>query len=505
RLFLAKNLLKENGVVFISIDNNEVHNLKYLCNEIFGEENFIECISWNKRVPKNDKGIGNIHEFILIYVKDKTNSHEFIMQKDGLEEIDDLLVVLKKRNTPLDIAENDIKKLFNKKGYDRGITLYNSLNSEYRLWGKINMSWPNADSFGPRYIVKHPKTGNPVKIPERGWRWKESTFNDEANIKDGHYSHVNELHDGSFICGRIWFGNNEKTQPSSITFLDEVNTFLLRSILSLKSDGGIEIEKLFEGKSYFSYPKPTSLLKTLIGSVKQAKDEIILDFFAGSSTTAHAVLDLNKEDKGSRKFICVQIPEPTDESSEAFKAGYKTIADISKERIRRVSFNIRKEIEDKKSKESATIFGSKEEENQNIDLGFKIFKLAPSNFKLWNSTFNKETGPLETNLFNHIRHISTSSQQEAILYELLLKSGFELTTNIETLILESKTVYNIDDGKLFICLEKELTLDSIKAMAEARPIRVICLDEAFTGENADALKTNAVQIMKSKDVVFRTV
>jgi adenine-specific DNA-methyltransferase len=153
RLYLAKNLLRQDGVIFVHIDNNEVHNLRMLLNEIFGEENFIECINWNKRVPKNDKGIGSIHEYVLIYVKDSSLKHEFLMAKEGLQEIEDLLSKIKKKKMPLNEGEDLIRKLYNKRGYDRGITLYNSLNSEYRLWGKINMSWPNANTFGPRSLV----------------------------------------------------------------------------------------------------------------------------------------------------------------------------------------------------------------------------------------------------------------------------------------------------------------------------------------------------------------
>jgi adenine-specific DNA-methyltransferase len=286
RLFLAKNLLREDGVIFVHIDDNEVHNLRMIMNEIFGEENFIECINWNKRVPKNDKGIGSIHEYILVFVKDSSLKHEFLMGKEGIEEIDELLSKLKNKKTPIPEAEKEVRKLYNKKGYDRGITLYNSLDSDYRLWGKINMSWPNANTFGPRYEVKHPKTCNTVKIPDRGWRWKEESFNEAAKIVEGKYQSIVELHDGSFVCGRIWFDKDENTQPSSINYLDELDKLLLRSIISLKSDGGIEVENLFEGKSYFSYPKPTSLIKLLLNSIETKQDDIILDFFAGSGTTA---------------------------------------------------------------------------------------------------------------------------------------------------------------------------------------------------------------------------
>ena len=268
RLLIARQLLRQDGVIFISIDDNEVHHLRKLCDEVFGEGNFIECITWNKRIPKNDKGIGNIHEYIMIYVKDFTFKHEFTMKKEGLEEIEDLLKKLKRKNTPISEAECELKKLYKKRGFDRGITLYNALTDEYRLWGKINMSWPNANTFGPTYQVIHPKTKKPVNIPDRGWRWKEETFNDAAGIVNGEYKSIFERHDGSFICGKIWFSKDENTQPSSITYFDEVESFLLRSILSTKSDGGIEVENIFEGKSFFSYPKSTSLMKILLDSVK---------------------------------------------------------------------------------------------------------------------------------------------------------------------------------------------------------------------------------------------
>ena len=144
------------------------------------------------------------------------------------------------------------------------VEVYNSFDEAYRLWGKINMSWPNASTFGPRYNVLHPVTKKPVKIPGRGWRWKEETFNAASGRIDDEYKDIVQLHDGSFRCGRMWFSQDENTQPSSITYLDEVNSFLLRSILSTKSDGGNEIEGLFNGKSYFSYPKPTNLFKNTL-------------------------------------------------------------------------------------------------------------------------------------------------------------------------------------------------------------------------------------------------
>lgn len=487
RLFLAKNLLKDDGAIFIHTDNNEVHNLRLLMNEIFGEENFIECITWNKRVPKNDKGIGNIHEYILVYVKNYSLNHEFLMQKDGLEEIDDLVQKLKRQKLPLAEAEDEIQKLYNKKGYDRGITLYNSLNRDYRLWGKINMSWPNADTFGPRYEVMHPKTGKPVKIPDRGWRWKEDTFKEAAGLENGKYNKIIELHDGTFMCGKIWFDKDENTQPSSVNFLDEVDTLLLRSILSVKSDGGIEVEKLFEGKSIFSYPKPTSLSNLFIKSLKSNEGGIILDFFGGSGTTAHSVLDLNNEDNQNRKFIIVQLPERCAESSEAYKAGYKTISDISKERIRRVI----KKIENSKA-EKPNMF-----DNNKNDLGFKVFKLTASNFKIWRGNeINEENLVQQLDAFTN--PVQINSPEQNMLYELMLKAGRELTDKVKAI----DNFYSIANDKVIIALNK-LNEATIAKIIARKPEKVITLDTLFAGN--DQLKTNTVLQMKDAGIDLKTI
>lgn len=502
RLFLAKNLLREDGVIFVHIDDNEVHNLRMIMNEIFGEENFIECINWNKRVPKNDKGIGSIHEYILVFVKDSSLKHEFLMGKEGIEEIDELLAKLKKKKTPIPEAENEVRKLYNKKGYDRGITLYNSLDSDYRLWGKINMSWPNANTFGPRYEVKHPKTGNAVKIPDRGWRWKEESFNEAAKIVEGKYQSIIELHDGSFVCGRIWFDKDENTQPSSINYLDELDKLLLRSIISLKSDGGIEVEKLFEGKSYFSYPKPTSLTKLLINSIETKQDDIILDFFAGSGTTAQAVLELNQEDDKQRKFILAQLPEPCEQNSEAFKAGFKTISDVSKERIRKVIKGI--EQENAKPKQLGIDMGTNSigwattgGNGSKKDLGFKSFKLSPSNFKIWRgSEINEENLVQQLDAFTN--PVREGSEKDNMLYELMLKAGYLLTDKVEKM----ENFYSIKNGELLIAIESinQATLDKMIAL---QPKKVISLDILFK-EN-DQLKTNTVLQMKDAGIDFKTI
>ena len=491
RLFLARNLLKDDGVIFISIGADEQANLKLLLDEIFGEENFIECITWNKRVPKNDKGIGNIHEYVFIYVKNVALKHEFTVTKDGLEDIQSLLAKLKKQKIPLPEAEKEIKKLYKKKGYDRGITLYNSLSSNYRLWGQINMSWPNADTFGPRYEVLHPKTGKPVNIPDRGWRWKEETFHDAANYSSGKYNSIIELHDGTFLCGRIWFDKDENKQPSSINYLDEVEKFLLRSIISLKSNGGIEVEKLFEGKSYFSYPKPTSLLKTLIKSFELESGDIVLDFFAGSGTLGHAILELNEEDGVQRKFICVQLPEKTEEDSEAFKSGYKSIAEIAEARIKKVIEKISQERNGKIPFETLQ------------KLNFRKYSLSSSNFKIWRGDILDNEEELKKQMSLFVTPQKANSQTENILWELLIKSGVPLTEKIEIKTLpDSATIYHTVDKKFAFVLDK-YTQEVQTEVLKLKPRTVICLDSLF--HNEDKVKTNAQLKFEDNDITFKTV
>lgn len=315
RLKLLHKLLADDGAIFISIDENEISNLRLMMNEIFGARNFIEQLVWNKRVPKNDKFIGNIHEYMLLFVKDKNREHKFVQRKEGIPAINELLSKLKRTKMSIPKAEMEIKNLYKKNAYDRGITLYNSLDENYRLWGKINVSWPNGQSYGPRYDVIHPKTKQPCKVPDRGWRWTKDTFDSMLD-----YDNVKELHNGSFICGKIWFAKDENTQPSSIKYLDEVSDFLLRSIISTKSIGGIYLKDLIE-KS-FDYPKPINLLEVLLDSI-DVSEGVFLDSFAGSGTTAHAVLNLNKQDGGHRRFILIEMEDYAN--------------DITAERVKRVA------------------------------------------------------------------------------------------------------------------------------------------------------------------------
>jgi len=472
RLRLAKDLLADDGAVFISLDDNEIKNLLKICDEVFGEDNFVDCITWNKRVPKNDNnGIGNIHEYIVVYVKDATYKRQFTMQKDGLDEISALLSDCKAKKVPIPEAEAKLKEFYKERGFDRGITLYNCLDENYEPWGKINMSWPNADTFGPRYDVIHPGTHKPTKVPDRGWRWTKTTFNSVVN-----YDTAIERYDGSWVCGGIWFAKDENTQPSSIKYLRDVGRMLLRSIISLKSDGGIEVEKIFEGKSYFPYPKPVSLIEVLINSIEE-KEGIFLDFFAGSSTTAHAIMKLNCEDNGHRKFIMVQLPEKTDKKSEAYKAGYKNICEIGKERIRRAG---------RKIKEDAGLTAPAD-----LDIGFRCLRLDESNMK---PVYYAPEKTQQQDLFSLVDNVKEDRTPEDLLFQVMLDLGVLLSSSIEVKEIAGKKVFNVADGFLLACFDHDVTEETVKAIAQKKPYYAVFRDSSMAN---DSVATNFEQIFET--------
>jgi len=447
RLFLAKNLLKEDGTIFISINDKEFPTLRILCNEIFGEESFIASFIWKSRQivdSRAQNGVSSDHEYIVIYSKN---------------------------NSRLRGKSIDKSKYSNPDNDPRGPWMSNSI-----LGLATKAQRPNL-----HYSVIDPSTGISYPCPEAtGWRYSRETMGNKIADK------------------RIVFPKKPDGRPREKKFINELNnentnisSLLDEEIVGYTLNGTREVRELL-GESIFSFPKPVSLLKALIQQGTD-DDDIVLDFFAGSSTTAHAVLETNRIDKSSRKFICVQLPEPIEDGASL---KFKTISDVSKERIVQ-SIN---KIKEDSIKEFDLFTG----DFSNQDLGFKVLKLQPSNFKIWNAEIEKNKDAIQTALDLHVEHISPEAKQEGVLYEILLKAGFELTTPIEKLTVENKTVFSVAGGEMLICLEKELTHELIKAIAEKSPTRVICLDEGF--QNNDQLKTNAVQIMKSKNVVnFRTV
>ena len=482
RLYLASNLLKEDGVIFISIDDGELMGLRDLCNTVFGEENFIGCIT---RVAKTTSFRGNYlapgKDYLLCYGKNLLFTNVF---KDEIDY------------SQYNKIENEGPRKGEKYRDDIAFylrTLETRPNQRYYIeCPDGSMVLPPGNTFFP----DPPMDGDGV------WRWNKDTFEKKRHLIvfkstqrspliDGEGSQAKwNLYTKSYLQDRIEEGNIPR---------DFWTDFLNRH-------GTSELKKL---SIPFSFPKPSSLIVKLLKIVQTESSDVILDFFSGSCTTAHAVLDLNKEDGQNRKFIMVQLPEPCEEKSEAFKAGYKTIADVGKERIRRVIKKIEEERESKN--EEATLPGM-EDKTPELDLGFRVLKLNTSNFRIWDGT-NPDTleAELSKQLELHIDHIASNASQEDILFELLLKAGFKPTEKIEKRDLAGKTVFSISEGALFICLEDEITSECIDAVAEAEPLQFICLDRGFQGN--DQLKANTVQTFaarnqgreKAEQIVFRTV
>jgi adenine-specific DNA-methyltransferase len=444
RLYLARNLLREDGLIFISIDDGEAPNLHKLCNEVFGEENFIVTLIWKSRQivdSRNKNNASNDHEYVLVYSRSPLDG-----QLQG--------------------KKIDLSKYSNPDGDIRGPWMSNS------ILGLANASQrPNL-----HYTIEDSKTSWVFECPaDSGWRYSRETM--AAKIADE----------------RIVFPKSPDGRPREKKFLSELQSRFtgFSSVLGEEAgytlNGSREVRDLLEGR-FFDFPKPKSLLSVLCQQGAKGPEDIILDFFAGCGTTAHAVLDMNKQDSGNRKFILIQLPEPTEHED------YPTITYICKERVRRVIMKLNDEDKAKLDLNNA----SKQ------DRGFRVFKLAESNFTPWNAEVPHDAPALERQLELHVDHLIEGRTADDILYEILLKSGFPLTTPVETLTLAGKSVYSVAGGTLFICLERALTLEVIRAMADQKPERVVCLDEGFAGN--DQLKANAVQIFKTKGVTsFKTV
>jgi len=461
RLFLAKNLLRDDGVIFVHIDDNEVHNLRMVMNEIFGEENFVCQFIWKSRQNKDNRNITGAsidHEYILCYGR----------------------------------------KI---KGSQRKTEQYSNPDNDHRgPWTSGNMVGLATQENRPNlhYDLVNPETGVNYGKPKLGWRYDRETMDRLIQEK------------------RIIWPESSSGRPRKKTFLSELHgEFTGFSSIIGKNiytrTGTAEIESLF-GFRIFDFPKPSSLLKELVSQGSDDGD-IVLDFFAGSAPLAHAVIELNKKDGGNRKFILVQMPEPSDENSEAFKAGYKTIADIAKERIRRVIQKIEKE-----KAEKPDLFQAGK-----LDLGFKVFKLSPSSFKIWRGAEIDSEEKLVQQMDAFTNPIRPGAEKQNMLYELMLKSGYELTSPIHYLIAseakqspkgskiasgstnprnDSIGFYSISNNELIIALDA-VNEKLIEQIIVAKPQKVITLDSLFAGN--DQLKTNTVLQMRDAGIDFKTI
>jgi adenine-specific DNA-methyltransferase len=439
RLYLARNLLSEDGLIFISVSDHEIASLRFLLNEIFGEEEFCAQIVWKSRKYPDSRaktGVSTDHEYIVLFSRSDFGT--------------------------LRGVERDEAKFSNPDNDPRGSWMSRSLLGLATKTQRPNLHYPITD----------PSTGHLFHPPEdTGWRYAK------------------ERMQGLIDTGCILFPAKIDGRPREKKFRADLQTEFVAfgSIIDdvFTGDGTAEIRELF-GEEVFDFSKPSALIKRLI---KQGSggNAIVLDFFAGSGSTAQAVIELNREDNATRKFILVQLPEKTG------RADYPTISEITKERVRRVI----KKLKDDDETKLALQGGAKQ------DRGFQVFKLAESNFKTWDADMSGNVQQLEQQLEMHVDHLREGRTSPDFLYEILLKSGFPLTASVEKLSLGGLDVFGVAGGALLICLERKLTLDAIRAIAHKKPERVVCLDEGFAGN--DQLKTNAVQTFKSKGVVFRTV
>jgi adenine-specific DNA-methyltransferase len=447
RLKLARNLLKDDGVIFISIDDNEVANLRKLCDEIFGEDNFVGEFIWkNKHGGGGDSPyIVAENENILVFTKNITVLEHFFGK-----------------------AAPDYEKLFRYKD-ERGKYYLDRLDKK-----GIDANRPNLI-----YPIKCPD-GTLKDISPAIWRLSENEF--ERRKSQNNIEFKKDKNDDWQIYTKTYLydenGIKRKVKPRAI---------LKQEIVGFTQNGNKEIIELF-GKKLFENPKPVDLLDYLEDIILKDND-IILDFFSGSGTTAHSTMQLNSEDTGKRRYICVQIPETTDEKSEAFKSGYKNICEIGKERIKRAGKKI---LEDNKGKDLS-----------NLDIGFKVLKLDSSNIKTWDSEYEN----LEQNLLNSIDNIKSDRTNEDLLYEILLKYGLDLTLPIEELNINGKKVFSIGLGMLIVCLDSDIDTNTVEQIAQLKKqyeedygldkMRIVFKDNGF--KNA-VVKTNALQILKQHNI-----
>ena len=450
RLRLAANLLCDDGVIFISIDDNEVTNLRKLCDEVFGEENFVAEFIWKSRQNKDNRnttGVSIDHEYILCYSKN-----------------------------------NSIRAL---KGAERKTEQYTNPDNDPRgPWASANMVGLLPENLRPNchYDLINPKTGINYGKPEMGWRYDKNTMS--KLIEEN----------------RIIWPDSPTGRPRKKSFLSEISVVLpgyssLVGVDLYTRTATKELQDLFNDK-FFDYPKPVDLVKDFIQQTT-TDDDIILDFFSGSATTAHAVMQLNAEDGGNRKFIMVQLPELCDEKSEAYKAGYKNICEIGKERIRRAGKKILEEKGDQIS------IG--DEEKKPLDIGFKVFKLDTSNLKLWDNT--PITGDDQIELFTErmnsmIYSIKDDRTDMDVVYEVMLKMGVPLDVPVQYIEVNGKIVYIVGEFLLMIALFKNITAEDIESIAAYAPAKIICAESSFKDDSA---LSNAHYILRDKQIELKLV
>lgn len=445
RLRLAANLLRDDGVIFISIDDNEVTNLRKICDEVFGEENFVAQIVWQKRTsPANDaQWYSSDHEYLVVYAKNKLSWKP--ERSERTEEQD------KYYKNP----DNDPRGAYNAATY----TCNKSRSERPSLY----------------YGIINPFTGLEV-FPDENAVWKFAYEKHLENEKN------NLLY---------WGAGGQAEKPRIKRFLSEAKKIVPRSFWNYSEVGSTQtatsdIRTLFDGAA-FPYPKPVGFIKKAIYQATKEND-IILDFFSGSATTAHAVMKLNSEDGGNRRFICVQLPELCGEKSEAYKAGYKNICDIGMERIRRAG---------------QKILSEKENDNP-LDVGFKVFELDTSNLKTWDGSPVDENYQIELldRMNEMLERVKPDRTDIDMVYEIILKTGKGLTETITPFEIDGKTAYDIGYGGMVICLAEDLTPEILEKICERKPSKLIIGKD---GLKDDTAMSNALYICQDRNIELKLV
>lgn len=431
RLKLAKDLLSDDGVIFISIDDNEVENLRKICDEIFGENNFLAQVIWERAFsPKNDAKFFSVsHDYVLIYAR----------------SIEVFSIGLLPRS-----AESDAR-------------YKNPDNDPHGPWTSDNMT---VKSYSANYDYPIRTPNGTIYYPPAGRCWFTSKERMQKLIENG----------------AVWFGNNGGNMPRIKRYLSDVQQGMTPITIWKYLDVGHnqearqELKKLFDEKAYFDGPKPIRLLNRILTIANVKKDDFILDFFSGSATTAHAVMQLNAEDGGKRKFIMVQLQEECAENTEAYKAGYKNICEIGKERIRRAG---------KKIKEENPLT------TQDLDIGFRVLKCDSSNMEDVYFT-PKEYMDKQQSLF--VDNIKKDRNDEDLLFDAMLKLDTPLSSKIEKITIAGKTVYNVAQGHLMACFDKNVTDEVITAIAKEMPSYFVMRDSS---QADDSVAINFEQIFNT--------
>lgn len=436
RLKVARDLLSEDGVIFISIDENECENLRKICDEVFGERNIVAQIPWQSRASiQNDTDFSINHEYIVVYAKVRRQENRRLKESNQ--------AVWYQRDSfvcqPLPLDKN---KFANPDNDPRG------------LWKADPFDAPNIRP-NLTYPITNPNTGV-QHLPPRGRCWRTDSCQFSSALADG----------------RIVWGADGTGRPQLKVFYDEKkafgsidNSWFSAEKVGTATNGTKELMKIFDGAKYFDTPKPVSLLYKLLMLGNLRENDIVLDFFSGSATTAHAVMKLNAEDGGKRKFIMVQLPEVTDEKSEARKAGYANICEIGKERIRRAG---------KKIKEEAGLQG------QDLDTGFRVLKLDSSNMEDVFYTPDKFEPSLLDCLVDNIK---ADRSGEDLLFQVMLDLGIELSVGIRREAIGGKECWIVDEGYLIACFDKDVNETTIEEMAKLLPTHLVIRDASAANDN----------------------